>query len=306
MRIRVLGSAAGGGFPQWNCGCENCRGLREGTIKAMPRMQESVCLSANGDDWVLIQASPDIRHQIESFSLLHPRDLRRSPIQAIVLTNGDLDHCLGLLSLRESYPLVIYATERVHQGFIDGNVLYRTLQRFPTQVTWKIIKLGCEERLRGADGDFVGLSLEAFAVPGQLPLHLRGRLPESPEDNIGVKIREPSTGRSVVYLSTVKQLTAEVCERMQAANCVFFDGTFWTEDELTALDQRAKRAQDMAHLHVGGEGGSLSVLSGRMAARRIFIHINNTNPMLREDSSEREAVCAAGWEVAYDGMELKV
>src|SRR5262249_17569220 len=147
VHIRVLGSAAGGGFPQWNCGCPNCRGVRAGTIRATPRTQESVAVSANGEGWVLLNVSPGIRQQIEGFAGLHPRGPRHSPIDAIVLTNGDLDHTLGLLSLRESHPLVVYATERVAQGFTEGNVLYRTLQRFPGQVTWRPLKLGREEEL---------------------------------------------------------------------------------------------------------------------------------------------------------------
>ena len=141
MRIRVLGSAAGGGFPQWNCGCPNCRGVREGKVRATPRSQESVAVSADGAEWVLLNVSPEVRAQIESFEGLHPRGPRHSPIAAIVLTNGDLDHVLGLLSLRESHPLVIYATERMRAGFTEGNVLYRTLERFPEQVTWRPLNL---------------------------------------------------------------------------------------------------------------------------------------------------------------------
>ena len=166
MRVRILGSSAGGGFPQWNCGCENCRGVREGTIQALPRTQESICISADDQDWFLIQASPEIRQQIESFPSLHPRNLRHSPIQAIVLTNGDLDHCLGLLSLRESSPLVVYATERVQQGFVEGNSLYRTLQRFPNQITWRRLNLSHETSLPRVNGAPSGLTIEAMAVPG--------------------------------------------------------------------------------------------------------------------------------------------
>ena len=172
MLIRVLGSAAGGGFPQWNCGCANCRGVRAGELRATARSQECVAVSSDGDHWFLLNCSPEIRQQIESFPPLHPRGPRHSPIAGILVTNGDLDHCLGLLSLRESHPLVIYATDRLRRGFTDGNVLYRTLDRFPGQVTWRPLKLGREEELADADGRPAGLLVEAVAVPGKLPIHL--------------------------------------------------------------------------------------------------------------------------------------
>jgi pyrroloquinoline quinone biosynthesis protein B len=302
--VRVLGSSAGGGFPQWNCGCENCRGVREGTIQASPRTQESICISADGQDWFLIQASPEIRQQIESFSSLHPRSTRHSPIQAIVLTNGDLDHCLGLLSLREFYPLVIYATERVKQGFIEGNSFYRTLQRFSNQITWRNLTLDHKTPLLLENGKPSGLTIEAMALPGQPPLHLRGQFVENLEDNVGLKICEPSTGRMLLYLSSVKQISPAVSQWLCPADCVFFDGTFWSEDELIGVDSKGKRARDMAHIPIGGKEGSLSLLAKIQIPRRIFIHVNNTNPILREDSLERQMVQDAGWTVAYDGMEV--
>lgn len=173
MLIRVLGSAAGGGFPQWNCACENCTGMRKGLIAASPRTEESVCLSAEDGDWFLINVSPDIRAQIERYGLLHPHQSRSSPIHTILLTNGDLDHCLGLLTLRENHRLVLYATDSVRRGFTEGNVLYRTLQRFADQVTWRTLKLDVEEPLPHADGRPSGLTVTAVAVPGKLPIHLR-------------------------------------------------------------------------------------------------------------------------------------
>src|SRR5882724_11979104 len=172
MLIRVLGSAAGGGFPQWNCGCANCRGVRAGELRATARTQECVAVSSDGAHWFLLNCSPEIRQQIESFPPLHPRGPRHSPIAAILLTNGDLDHCLGLLSLRESHPLVIYATDPVRRGFTEGNVLYRTLQRFPAQVTWRVLEPGRETELSGVDGPGSGLLVKAIAAPGKPPLHL--------------------------------------------------------------------------------------------------------------------------------------
>jgi len=277
-------------------------------------MQESVCLSADDDAWVLINASPDIHSQIESFAPLHPRRRRDSPMQAIFLTNGDLDHCLGLLSLRENQPLVVYATEMVRRGFTEDNVLYRTLERFPGQVTWRTLKLGLEETVPRADGRPCGLTVKAVAVPGKPPLHLEAHwerdaevMPFNAEElNVGLRFRQPSTQRTLAYLSAVGRLTPAVHEAMDGADCVLFDGTFWSSDELSAQRVMDKSAEDLAHWPVGGQEGSLSVLAELSASRRLFIHINNTNPMLREDSPERKTVEAAGWEVAYDGMEIRL
>jgi pyrroloquinoline quinone biosynthesis protein B len=262
-----------------------------------------VAVSADGECWFLLNASPEIRHQIESFSGLHPRAPRHSPIDAIVLTNGDLDHTLGLLSLRESHPLVVYATDRVRRGFTEGNVLYRTLERFPEQVTWRSLKLGREAALAGVDGRESGLFIEAVAVPGKLPIHLEPLGAGDPEDNIGLRIREAATGRRLAYFPAAGGLTPDVRKALAGTDCVFFDGTFWSSDELPALGLWTKRAEDMAHLPVGGEAGSLAALRD-LSARRIYIHINNTNPLLRDDSKERAAAAAGGWEIAWDGMEV--
>ena len=299
MLIRVLGSAAGGGFPQWNCGCANCRGIRDNTLRARARSQECVAVSADGASWLLLNCSPEIRQQIESFPGLHPRAPRHSPIAGIVLTNGDLDHCLGLLSLRESHPLVVYATEPVRRGFVERNVLYRTLERFPGQVTWRVLKTGREEEV-------AGLTVEALAVPGKPPVHLESLAPSDPEENIGVRVRAPATGRVLAYLSAAGGVTDEILHALDGADAVFFDGTFWSSDELPKLGLGTKRAEEMAHVPVGGPGGSLARLAGVRARRRVYIHINNTNPMLREDSPERAEVSAAGWEIAWDGMEVRL
>lgn len=273
-------------------------------MRAVARTQESVAVSADGTSWFLLNASPEIRQQVENFPGLHPRGPRHSPLNAIMLTNGDLDHTLGLLSLRESHPLVVYATEAVRRGFTEGNVLYRTLQRFAEQVTWRVLKPGREEDLAGADGRGSGLFVEAVAVPGKPPVHLEGMTPPDSDDNIGLRIRETATGRRLAYFPAVGQVTGAVLESLEDANAVFFDGTFWSSDELPALGLGTKRAEEMAHLPVGGARGSLTRLAGLPAARRIYIHVNNTNPILRDDSAERQAVVAAGWEVAYDGMEV--
>lgn len=305
MVIRVLGSAAGGGFPQWNCACVNCSGLRKGLVMASPRTQESICLSADDRNWFLVNASPDIRVQIESFGPLHPGQSRATPIQAIFLTNGDLDHSLGLLSLRENQHLVVYATESVRRGFTDGNVLYRTLQRFADHVTWRTLKPGVEEPVFQADGSPSGLTVKAVAVPGKPPIHLEGLVSSGdPDLNVGLRFRQLTSGRVLAYFSAVGRITPSVVEGLEGADCVMFDGTFWSSDELSAPGFLKKSAEDLAHWPVGGQEGSLSKLSKVAAARRVFVHINNTNPLLRDDSHERQLVEAEGWRVAWDGMEI--
>jgi pyrroloquinoline quinone biosynthesis protein B len=302
VRFRVLGSAAGGGFPQWNCGCANCRGLRDGSVRAIARTQESVAVSADGGHWFLLNASPEIRQQIEGFDGLWPRAARHSPITGILLGNGDLDHCLGLLSLRESHPLVVYATEPVRTGFCEDNILYRTLERFPDQVRWRILRAGVEETLMLPDGGDSGLRVTALPVQGKRPLHLEGegRPPPVPEDNVAFRIREGN--KVVTYASAVGGPSEGLRQAVAGAQVVFFDGTFWSSDEMPSAGLGTRRAEDMAHWPIGGTGGSLGFLSD-LPGRRIFIHINNTNPVLREDSSERAAVTAAGVEVAHDGLE---
>jgi len=298
MRVRVLGSAAGGGFPQWNCGCENCREARRAGGSVVPRTQESVAVSADGTAWFLLNVSPEVRAQIESFPSLWPRDRRHSPLAGLLLTNGDLDHCLGLLSLRESYPLAVYATESVRSGFTSENVLYRTLDRFAGQVTWRTLALGQEQQL----GDSP-LTVTAIATPGKLPLHLEGRRAPGPDDNVGLVIRDNRNGKSLAYFSGVAGPSPALVQAVSAADLVFFDGTFWSSDELIAAGLGTRRAEEMAHWPVGGADGSLPFLS-RLRGRRVLIHVNNTNPILRAGSAERRAVEAAGVEIAADGLEL--
>jgi pyrroloquinoline quinone biosynthesis protein B len=299
----VLGSAAGGGLPQWNCACENCTLVRAGDARIQARTQDSLALSRGGvgDRWLLVNASPDVLRQIERFAPLHPRAARDTPIGAIALTNGDLDHVLGLLSLRESQPLVVLATARVRAGLVEQNAMLRTLARTPDQVTWRTLELGREVVL-----DAVGLGVTAVAAPGKLPVHLMGSVDPSPEDNVALRVRDLASGGVCVVATAVGALDG-VEAMLRGAELVFFDGTFWSEDELPSQGLGKSRARDMAHVPIGGDGGSLAQLArldGLRAARRIYTHINNTNPILREGSPERAAVERAGWELSFDGLEI--
>jgi pyrroloquinoline quinone biosynthesis protein B len=267
------------------------------------RTQESIAVSPDGESWFLINASPEIRAQIESFPGLWPRAKRHSPIAGILFTNGDLDHCLGLLSLRESHPLVVHATAAMRDGFRQNNVLYRTLERFQGQIDWKVVVPGTEQAL-GTEG--TRLRVTGVPVSGNLPLHLKGLRASVPEDNIGYLIRDEHTGGKLAYLSGVAGPSPELERAVADADVVFFDGTFWASDELIAAGLGTRRAEDMSHWPIGGPGGSLELLSRLPARRKVLIHVNNTNPILREDGPERAALAAAGVEVAHDGLELSL
>jgi pyrroloquinoline quinone biosynthesis protein B len=309
MRVQVLGSGAGGGLPQWNCGCDNCALVRAGDPRIAPRTQDSIAIGTNaiganaasGGAQLLVNASPDILRHIERFERLWPRAARDTPIGAVALTNGDLDHVIGLLSLRESQPLRILATPRVRSGLVERNALLRTLARTPDQVTWTNLELGREVVL-----DDVGVGVTAIPVAGKLPVHLVGLLEPSPEDNVALRVRDVASGRVVVIATAVGAFDG-VDALLAGADAILFDGTFWRDDELIALGLGSARAQDMAHVPVGGAGGSLArlaTLANAGGARRVYTHINNTNPVLRSDSPERAQVERAGWEIACDGMEI--
>ena len=295
MRARVLGSAAGGGFPQWNCACANCALVRSGDSRVRPRTQDSVAFSADGLRWNLVNASPDVRQQIEGSAELHPTGPRSTPIRAVLLTNGDLDHVLGLFSLRESTPLEVWATDAVRAGLEERNALMRTLHRFPEQLTWRRLELGRAVAL----GD--GTTVEARPMAGKAPVHLVGITPPSAEDNVALWVRDG--GRLLVYASACASLEG-LAAAFDEADALLFDGTFWSSDELVAAGLSRARAEDMAHLPIGGERGSMAGLATSRARRKIYTHVNNSNPILVEGSPEHGAVLAAGWEAAFDGMEI--
>jgi pyrroloquinoline quinone biosynthesis protein B len=281
--------------------------VRSGSPRVSARTEDSLAVSADGDSWFLVNASPSIHAQIAAFDALWPSrshgSPRRSPISGIVLTNGDLDHCLGLFSLRESTPLVVYATDRVFQTLMERNAIARTLQRFEGQLTHRRLELGVEIPLMLPSGVGSGLFVLARPTEGKLPIHLDGLVPPDPEDSIGLWLRESGSASSVAYVSAAASLDG-LRPALDEASLVFFDGTFWREDELIALGLGTSRARDMAHMPIGGERGSLAALADLGAPRKIFIHINNTNPILDAASPERRAVEQAGWEVATDGLEV--
>jgi pyrroloquinoline quinone biosynthesis protein B len=303
MRAIVIGSAAGGGFPQWNCGCPNCVGVRAGREDLLARTQDSLAVTSNGERYVLVNASPDILAQIKATHELWPRSPRHTPIGAIILTNGDMDHVLGLFSLRESQPFALYATPPVWAG-LEASVLIRTLKRFEGQVVFRPLEIGREIELADAAGEKLGLRVRPFAAPGKLPVHLMGRAKESPEDNVGLSLRD--SGLPDAHAPAIAYAAA--CATLEGIDlsghaAVLFDGTFYREDELVRLGLSKAVAKDMAHMPISGESGSIAGLAS-LEARKIFTHVNNTNPILARDSEERRAVDAAGWEVAFDGMEI--
>jgi pyrroloquinoline quinone biosynthesis protein B len=295
--VRVLGSAAGGGFPQWNCGCPRCRAVRDGSRPCRPRTQSSVAVSADYRRWFLLNASPDIRAQIEAFPALHPNGVRNSPLRSVLLTDAELDHTFGLLLLRESDDIEIYCTEAVYETLFNGTSLLRTLGAY-TNVEWQPVNMGSEMSL----GD--DLYYLAFEVPTSKTA--RFGIGEGGESVVGYRITDAHTGRALVYVPGAQQLTASVREQLRDCTCLLFDGTCWQDDELVRLGIAKKTSREMGHLPIGDDDGSLKQLAPLPIERKIYIHINNTNPILIEDSPERRTVEAHGLEVAADGLELEI
>ncbi|HLU67917.1 MAG TPA: MBL fold metallo-hydrolase, partial [Kofleriaceae bacterium] len=246
--------------------------------------------------------SPDVRQQIEACPALHPRATRDTPIAGVLLASGDLDACLGLLSLRESQPLAVYGTAAVLRGFADGS-LHRTLARVPGQVSWRPLALGADQALAGPDGRPCGLSIAAFPVPGKVPLHRAGLQEPGPEDTVALRVRDRARGQTLLWAPSVAGPAPVIEPLLREAELALFDGTFWSADELERAGAGGRRAEEMGHWPLGGPAGSLALLA-RVPARSVLVHINNTNPILVEDSPERAAVAACGVEVAEDGMEV--
>jgi len=297
MRIRVLGSAAGGGLPQWNCGCERCVRARAGDLAVPARTQPSIAVSADGVRWSIVNASPDVRDQLARFPALHPRPGTRDiPLDTILLTNADVDHVLGLLVLRESLPYRIVSTPFVRDALLDHNALLHLLEP-----AWGIAKLD-QPVMLDRDGH---LEARFFPVPGKVPTWLSKLASNEPGTTVGVRITDLRSGRRLVYAPGIAKLDAGTLAEFEAASCSFVDGTFFRNDELSAMRAGAPDATAMGHVPIAGPGGSLPALA-ELRGRVVYIHINNTNPILDADSPEASLVQRTRIEIAMDGMELDV
>jgi pyrroloquinoline quinone biosynthesis protein B len=301
----VLGSAAGGGFPQWNSNAPACRRARQGDASAKTRSQASLAVSANNKDWFVLNASPDLRLQIEATPHLHSRvGLRSSPITGVVLTGGDVDAIAGLLSLRERHHFTVYGPSRV-LAIIAANPIFDVLA--PDCV--RRVELQLDERieLAGSSGPS-GLAVVAFAVPGKVPLYLEttGQDPGLSEegDAVGLEVIETATRRSFFFIPGCAAMIERLRCRLDGSALVFFDGTLWRDDEMIRLGVGTKTGRRMGHMSMSGDDGTIAALRDLGIGRRIFIHINNSNPALLDDAPERHIANAAGWEIAYDGMEV--
>jgi pyrroloquinoline quinone biosynthesis protein B len=307
MRVKVLGSAAGGGFPQWNCACSNCRALRAGTFRGKARTQAQVAVSADGVSWFLLGASPDLRVQIEASPELHPREgLRQSPIAGAVLANADIDHVLGLLLLRELQPLRVYATDSIRRILTEDNSMFAMLQRVPAQVSWTSFATRKTFRLENPAGDDSGLRCRALSLGTHYPAYVSPQRQSElapGEASLGLIVESPS-GKRLAYMPAVPQIDEALLKEFESCDVLLFDGTFWSDDELIRIQGSGQTAQQMGHVPVSSAEGSLSKLRGQRRQRKIYVHINNTNPMLNEASPECRQVREAGWEIAEDGCQF--
>jgi pyrroloquinoline quinone biosynthesis protein B len=307
MIIKVLGSAAGGGFPQANCNCRNCADVRAGRPGLIPRTQSSIAVSKDGEHWLLLNASPDIRQQINATPQLAPRPgsgTRSSPIVAVALTNGDVDHVAGLLSLRESLSFTLFASQRV-LGALAANSIFNVLSsRHVSRIA-----LPLDERIEVPRG----LAIEAYAVPGKVALYLEDASPQfgtREGDSIGLEVSDPATGAAFHYIPGCAAVDADLARRLRGARLALFDGTLYTDEEMVEQGLSEKTGRRMGHISMSGPPGSMEGSMAAFAAlgveRRIYVHMNNSNPVLREDSPERAHVQRAGWEIAWDGMEIQL
>ena len=306
MRITVLGSAAGGGFPQWNCNCANCSGVRAGTLKAKARTQSSIFIRPDESaDGVLFNASPDILEQIRSHPTLQPaRAVRDSAIAGVVLMDGQIDHATGLFMLRErSSPLPVWCTDPVEEDLTQGNPVLRVLGHYCGVQRHRIALDGAPFEVPGvANLSFKALPLSSKAAP-----YSPHRNNPVPGDNIGMTVTDQHSGKRLFYAPGLGEITPAVFDAMASADAVMLDGTFWTNDEMISMGLSKKTARDIGHLAQSGPGGMIEWLGKLPAAtKRMLIHINNTNPILDEDSAARAALTRAGIVVCEDGMNISL
>jgi pyrroloquinoline quinone biosynthesis protein B len=301
MKIRVLGSAAGGGFPQWNCNCHNCHRLRHNTMNGKARTQSSIAVSTDGKNWLLFNTSPDIRAQLEAFPAIQPKEgVRDTGIKAIMLIDSQIDHTTGLLMLREGKPLDIYCSDMVKQDLSSGFPLFKMLEDYCTINHHSIPLDGSSFTIPGIDD----LRFYTHSLKSKAPPYSPHRHDPHDGDNIGVIIEQISSGKKIYYSPGLGEIEPHVMDAMQNVDCLLVDGTFWTDDEMPQQGISPKKAREIGHLPQSGAGGMIEVLRGVSKARKILIHINNTNPILDEDSAQRKTLAAEGIEVAYDGMEI--
>jgi len=309
MRVEILGTAAGGGFPQWNCACRNCRLLRDGIFSGVPRSQLQVAISSDGISWFLLNASPDLRSQIESRHFLHPHSgVRHSPISGVVLTSADLDQSLGLLLLRELQPLQIFATTSIRRLLREDNSMFAMLERIPGQARWNDIIPGTAFELSASTGQPSGIECLPISMathyPGYVSARRAGEL--DPREAVVGLILQSGSGMRLGYFPVVSQLVPALLQQLETLDVLLFDGTFWSDDELINLQNGSRTAREMGHIPVSSPGGSLDLLSGLRPARKMYVHINNTNPMLDVTGAEYRQVRECGWEIAEDGCHLEL
>lgn len=303
MYIYVLGSAAGGGFPQWNCNCPNCHGVRTGTIQAKARTQSSIAVSENGTDWVLLNASPDIRQQLFEFKAAQPaRKLRDTGITSVILMDSQLDHTTGLLTLREGCPMNVWCTEMVHQDLTSGFPVFNMLKYWNGGLQYHEINHKQAFKIDGFENlEFLPLIIKSAAPP-----YSPHRNDPHDGDNIALIIKDHKTQKQLFYAPGLGKIEDQIMQIMQGSDCVMIDGTLWTDDEMQQTGVGTKTGREMGHLYISGEGGSLSYLNQLSAPKKVLIHINNTNPILNENSSQFAELKANGVEVAYDGMQIEL
>lgn len=306
LRVVVLGAAAGGGVPQWNCGCPVCR-LARTKQPELQSTQASIAVSADGDHWFLVNASPDLRQQLIATPQLHPAagKLRHSPIAGVILTNGEIDAVAGLLSMREGWPFTIYAHERV-LSILATNSIFNVLSE--KNVTRQPIAVDKAFEPALPDGAPSGIEVLPFAVPGKGAWYLEGKTHPAGDsgvgDTLGLRIADKSSGKHFYFLAACAHVTDDLKSRLQGASAIFFDGTVWRDDELIAAGLGNKTGQGMGHIAMSGDRGAIESLAGLDIDRKMFLHINNSNPVWLSDSAERKTAERAGWQIPADGTEI--
>ena len=305
MRVRVLGSAAGGGFPQWNCNCPNCDGVRKGTINAKRRTQSSIAVTGDNVNWLLFNASPDILTQFQGFPELQPaRSIRDTAVKSLLLMDAQIDHTTGLFMLREGKtPLNIYCTDMVYEDLTTGNPIFNILGHY-CGINWKRISMDSLDSFE-AEG-VPNLKITAVPLSSKAPPYSPHRNNPHIGDNIGIQVEDATSGKKLFYAPGLAEIEDQIKPFMEQADCLMVDGTCWTNDEMAKLGIAQKMSLDMGHLPQSDPGGMIEVLRPLKASKKILIHINNTNPILREDSPERAVLASEKIDVAYDGMDLTI